>query len=319
MQSTTRTLVVLGTGGTIAGTAATAADHLRYRSATLPVGALVHGLALPAGFVLESEQVTQLDSKDMDFMAWHRLAERLAHHVARPEVQAVVVTHGTDTMEETAYFLQRLLAPAKPVVMTGAMRPATSSEADGPRNLADALVVATQAGEPGVVVVFAGLVHAAADVRKVHPVRLDAFASGDAGPAGRVEEGTLRVLRPLPRGEALGLGVLPKSDAAWPFVAVVASGAGADARQVAALVAAGCAGIVVAATGNGMVHRELDAALRQAAAAGVAVLRSTRCTEGAIVEPELQTDAALPSAGALTPAKARVELIMRLLAGHAAA
>ena len=102
----------------------------------------------------------------------------------------------------------------------------------------------------------------------------------------------------------------------WPFVAVVASGAGADARQVDALVAAGCEGIVVATTGNGSLHHGLEAALRAAAARGVAVLRSTRCLEGGIVEAEPRYGAELPSAGALTPAQARVELILRLLAAR---
>jgi L-asparaginase len=233
-------------------------------------------------------------------------------------VQAVVVTHGTDTMEETAYFLQRTLAPAKPVVLTGAMRPATSSESDGPRNLADAVVVATQSAHGGVVVVFAGEVHAATDVRKVHPLRLDAFASGDAGPLGRVEAGRLRPVRPWPGSAGLDLAALPAAAADWPFVAIVASGAGADPRQVSALEAAGCAGIVVAATGNGMLHRELEAALRDATGRGLAVLRSTRCLEGRIVEVAERADD-FASAGALTPAKARVELILRLLAGRGAA
>jgi L-asparaginase len=101
-------------------------------------------------------------------------------------------------------------------------------------------------------------------------------------------------------------------------VAIVASGAGADPRQVSALEAAGCAGIVVAATGNGMLHRELEAALRDATGRGLAVLRSTRCLEGRIVEVAERADD-FASAGALTPAKARVELILRLLAGRGAA
>ena len=123
-------------------------------------------------------------------------------HLARPEVAAIIVTHGTDTLEETAYFLQRVLAPAKPVVLTAAMRPATSRLADGPQNLADAVAVATAPGARGVVVVVAGTVHSALDVRKVHPYRLDAFGSGDAGPIARVEEGRLRSFRPWPEGEA---------------------------------------------------------------------------------------------------------------------
>jgi len=315
MQSTPRILVVLGTGGTIAGSAASADDNVAYRAATLPVATLVGSLALPAGIVVESEQVAQLDSKDMDFPTWRRLAGRAAHHLARPEVVAIVVTHGTDTLEETAYFLQRVLAPAKPVVLTAAMRPATSRLADGPQNLADAVAVALAPGARGVVVVVAGAVHSALDVRKVHPYRLDAFASGDAGPIARVEEGRLRRARPWPAGEpaTLDIGQLPGDDSAWPWVAIVTSGAGADARAVRALVDAGCAGIVVAATGNGRVHAALDAPLREAMQRGCSVVRSTRCLDGSVIDAAGPSPGDLPSAGALTPQQARVELIVRAL------
>jgi len=313
MQSAPRIVVVLGTGGTIAGSAASADDNVAYRAATLPVATLVGSLSLPAGVAFESEQVAQLDSKDMDFATWRALASRVAAHLARPEVAAIVVTHGTDTLEETAYFLQRVLAPAKPVVFTAAMRPATSRLADGPQNLADAVAVATVPGGRGVVVVVAGAVHSALDVRKVHPYRLDAFASGDAGPIARVEEGRLRSFRHWPEGEAAGHDRLPSETSAWPWVAVVTSGAGADARAVRALVDAGCAGIVVAATGNGRVHAALEAALREAMTRGCAVLRSTRCLDGTVIDAAGASGTDIPSAGALTPQQARVELIVRLL------
>jgi len=322
MQSGPRILVVLGTGGTIAGEAASPADELSYRSAALPVEALVGGLRPPAGFVLESEQVAQLDSKDMDFATWRRLALRTASHLARDDVAAIVVTHGSDTLEETAYFLQRILAPAKPVVLTAAMRPATSARADGPQNLRDAMAVATAPAARGVVVVVAGAVHAALDVRKVHPQRPDAFASGDAGPLARVENGELRMRRPWPGDDIAAARdldrLLPADPAQWPWVAIVASVAGSEAREVRALVDAGADGIVVAATGNGTVHRAVESALREAAARGCPVLRATRCLAGAIVEPAPPAADALPSAGALTPQQARVELIVRQLARRAA-
>src|SRR5436190_9147036 len=314
MQSAPRTLVVLGTGGTIAGSAASADENVAYQAATLPVGTLVASLAVPDGTAVESEQVAQLDSKDMDFATWRVLCERAATHLARPEVAAIIVTHGTDTLEETAYFLQRVLAPAKPVVLTAAMRPATSRLSDGPQNLADAVAVATAADACGVVVVVAGTVHSALDVRKLHPYRLDAFGSGDAGPIARVEEGRLRRLRAWPSGEAgLRLDRLPSEAASWPWVAIVTSGAGADARAVRALVDAGCAGIVVAATGNGRIHAALEPALREAMARGCAVLRSTRCLDGTVIDASGASGTDLPSAGALTPQQARVELIVRLL------
>ncbi|MEO5845239.1 MAG: asparaginase [Caldimonas sp.] len=314
MQSAVRSLVVLGTGGTIAGSATSADDNVSYRSAMLPVAALIATLEVPAGLRVESEQVSQIDSKDMDFATWRCLAVRVAGHLARPEVAAVIVTHGTDTLEETAYFLQRVLAPAKPVVLTAAMRPATSRLADGPRNLADAAVVAATPGARGVVGVVAGKVHSALDVRKVHPYRLDAFGSGDAGPLALVQEGQLRQLRPWPDSPAAALDVnrLPSEASMWPPVGIASSGAGADARTVRALVDAGCAGIVVAATGNGSVHCALEAPLREAMARGCLVLRSTRCLDGAVIDASASTDD-IPSAGALTPQQARVELIVRLL------
>ncbi len=314
MQSPSRStlVVVLGTGGTISGRAASPDDNLGYVAGTVGVDALVASAPAGAGVRTEAEQVAQLDSKDMDFATWRRLAERVAHHAARPEVAGVVITHGTDTMEETAYFLARVLAVAKPVVLTGAMRPATSREADGPHNLADAIAVAAAAGRAGVVVAFAGALHAARDVRKVHSSRLDAFASGEAGPLAAIVAGRLQARRPWPTGEATGLDVLPPADAPWPWVEIVTSDAGADGRVVRALVAAGVHGVVIAATGNGSIHRELAAALEAATAqAGLPVLRATRCLDGGVAVKA--GPAPFASAGDLTPVKARVELVLRLL------
>jgi L-asparaginase len=314
-------VVVLGTGGTIAGSAASAHDNVGYTAAQRGVAQLLGALPEAARLDVEAEQVAQLDSKDMDFTTWRRLAQRAAHHLARAEVAGVVVTHGTDTLEETAWFLQRVLAPRKPLVLTAAMRPATSLQADGPQNIVDALRAAREPGAHGVVAVLAGTVHGAREVRKTHPYRLDAFGSGDAGPLARIEEGVLRRLRDWPDDAALlGAEALPPDDARWPWVEIVTSGAQADGAAVRALCAAGVRGIVAAATGNGTLHAGLEAALREARAQGVAVLRATRCLEGRIVEPapagaspSVQGDA-LPSAGDLVPVKARVELILRLLA-----
>jgi L-asparaginase len=305
-------VVVLGTGGTIAGTAASAADNVGYVAAQRGVDALVAVLGASAQ-ALQTEQVAQLDSKDMDFAVWQRLAARVAHHLTRPQVAGIVITHGTDTLEETAYFLHRVLAPEKPVVLTGAMRPASSLQADGPQNLQDAVAVARTAGARGVVVAFAGSVHAGADVRKVHPYRLDAFSSGDAGPLGRVEEGQVRQLRDWPAGEPLGVDVVAADPAQWPRVAIVTSCADAGGWIVDGLRHAGVRGIVVAATGNGTVNGVLESALTAARADGVAVLRSTRCGDGCIVPGGRRSADALPSAGGLTPVQARIELMLRLM------
>ncbi|HKW83217.1 MAG TPA: asparaginase [Burkholderiaceae bacterium] len=307
-------VVVLGTGGTIAGTSASAGDNVGYTAAQRGVAQLVGAVPALAQVVLETEQVAQLDSKDMGYAVWHRLAQRIAHHLARPEVTGVVVTHGTDTLEETAWFLQRVLAPAKPVVLTAAMRPTTALHSDGPQNLVDAIGIAREPGARGVVAALAGTLHAARDVRKLHPYRIDAFGSGDAGPLARIEEGRLRQLREWPAADdGLGVESLPKEAGDWPWVEIVTSGVQADGAAVRALLAAGVRGLVVATTGNGSVHADLEAALHAAQQQGVAVLRATRCLDGTIIEAAPAQPGALPSAGDLTPVKARVELMLRLL------
>ncbi len=313
-------VVVLGTGGTIAGTSARSGDDIGYSAAQVGAAQLIAALPALAGQPIEVEQIAQIDSKNMSAAVWSALAVAVARHLARPEVGGIVITHGTDTLEETAYFLQRLLAPTKPVVLVAAMRPATSLQADGPQNLLDAFTVARQTGAHGVVAVLAGRVHSALDVRKLHPYRLDAFGSGDAGAVAEIESGRLRVHRPWPSGTAIGVERLPADGAAWPWVEIVTSHADARRNVVDALRAAGVAGLVVAGTGNGSIHASLEVALIEARAAGVAVLRCTRCLGGRVIDADGAidvsdaSDAALPSAGALTPFQARVELQLRLLA-----
>ena len=120
-------IVVLGTGGTLAGAAATPGDNVGYKAAQFGIGELLARIPSLQGVPIESEQVAQVDSKDMTFAIWRDLAARCAHWLAQDDVAGIVVTHGTDTIEETSFFLQEVLAPAKPVVLTCAMRPSTAS------------------------------------------------------------------------------------------------------------------------------------------------------------------------------------------------
>lgn len=311
-----RRLVILGTGGTIAGRAAQAGDNVGYVAGQVGVADLVAAVPALAGVPLTVEQVAQIDSKDMGLPVWRALAARLQAHLDDPQVSAVIVTHGTDTLEETAFVLQCLLQPTKPVVLTCAMRPASALVPDGPQNLADALAVVRQ-GEAGVVVVCAGQVHGALEVAKVHTYRLDAFDSGDAGPLACVEEGEVRRFRS--RGASVpshGPALLARflTADALPRVELVTSHADADGSLVRALMAPGAArplrGIVVAGTGNGTVHQALTDALNAARAQGVRVVLATRCARGRVVP-----HAGLPfahSAG-LSPVKARLALALELL------
>ena len=310
-------IVILGTGGTIAGTAASPTDAIGYTAAQLGVDQLVAAVPALAGLAIESEQVAQLDSKDMDFATWQRLAQRVAAHLARDEVQGVVITHGTDTLEETAYFLHRVLAPAKPVVLTAAMRPATSLEADGPRNLLDAVTLARSGAVNGVSVVLAGSVFHAIGLRKVHTHRLDTFAGGEAGPLARIEGGQVLRLRDAPAARALGLAAIARDPRAWPRVEIVFNHAGADGRVVDALLAQRLDGLVIAGTGNGSLGEALRHAVLRAQAAGVRVLRASRCSIGPVVAANAVD--ALPPSGDLGAAQARVELLLQLLEGAVAA
>jgi L-asparaginase len=319
-------VVFLGTGGTIAGSAASASDNVSYRAAQVGIQDLLSAspdlLRSLAGRSAEAEQVYQINSKDVDFTHWSVLLDRLQFHLSRPEVVGVVVTHGTDTLEETAYFLHRVvplvLPTNKPIVLTCAMRPASSSQADGPANLADATAVATAADASGVLVACAGKAHAGAMVRKVQPYRVDAFDSGEAGPVAYIEEGRVRfVFRPQP----LQLPPIETPDlrsASLPRVEIVTSHSGAGGAMVRDMVRAMDAasdplrGIVVAGTGNGSIHFELERALRMAVGCGVWVWRSSRCPGGPVVEASNHQAEDFPSIG-LPPVKARIEMQLRLL------
>ena len=311
-------VVVLGTGGTIAGTAASASEQVAYTAAQLGVDQLM--AAVPGldkvldGRQLLVEQVAQLDSKDMDHATWQLLACRCAHWLAQDDVGALVITHGTDTLEETAWFLQSVLQPHKPVVMVCAMRPASSDEADGPQNLRDALVVSAQPLATGVCVVCAGVIHSARDVQKVHPYRLNAFSSGDAGPLGWMDRGQVQwssvYARTALQTATLANSVMTFDVQQWPAVEVVLSHAGAGRRVVDALVQTGVAGLVVAGSGNGTVHHALQTALKDAEQAGVRVRLSTRCIEGRIV----RNSSPWPDMEGLSPLKARISLMLELLA-----
>ena len=311
MQSPKPLVVILATGGTIAGTAAAATDTTGYQAGALGVEALVAGVPALAEHRLESEAVAAIDSKDMDEATWQRLGRRVAHHLARPEVAGIVVTHGTDTLEETAYFLQRVLAPAKPVVLTAAMRPASALSPDGPANLLDAVTVAQAPGACGVSVVFAGAAWAAVGLRKVHTLQTGAFAGSDCGPVARLEGGVLRQFRAWPEGVALGLERIAAEPSTWPRVEIVMNHAGADGRVVDDAVIAGTAGLVVAGTGHGTVSARMEQALARARGEGVRVARASRCVFGPVL-PHGADD--VEAAGELSAVQARVELQLALLA-----
>ncbi len=323
----TEKLVFLGMGGTIAGTAASAGDNVGYKAAQVGVQALlasVPGLVpLLGGREVLSEQVCQIDSKDLEHTDWRSLWDRVSHYLAIDDVSGVVVTHGTDTLEETAYFLSCTLPvellKRKPVVLTCAMRPASSLTPDGPGNMADAAAVALCKEAHGVLVVCAGKIHTAAHVQKVHPYRTDAFDSGEAGPVGLVEEGRVRLLGDWPTltasGSPIGSPVLPSD--AWPRVELLISHAGATGAVVRAMLetdadAAPLRGIVVAGTGNGTIHKIMESALLEAQEQGIRVVRVSRCAYGQVVGGSATDRSGAFASAGLSGVKARIGLMLEI-------
>jgi L-asparaginase len=317
------TVMVLGTGGTIAGRAISASDNIGYKAGEVPVNELLDDVLMPAGVNVRAQQVSQIDSKDIGPEIWRSLLTALHDALHNPGVCGVVVTHGTDTLEETAYLLQRVLNPAKPVVLVSAMRPATASLRDGPQNLQDGLQLAAMPGARGVLAVCMGQVHSGLDVRKVHNHNVVAFDSGDAGCVGELREGRWTQWRPWPQLPEADEGLHNKllNSTPWPRVEWVSSHGGQDGFMVRAMLLASqtalqngdvhavLKGLLVAGTGNGTVHQDLEAALMEAQAAGVHVRRTTRVARGSVID----SGNVGFEVSRLPPAKARLELILDLL------
>ncbi|KVM65773.1 L-asparaginase [Burkholderia ubonensis] len=309
-------IAVLATGGTIAGAAPDAASTAGYQAGALGVNFLLDAVpALASVARIDAEQVASIDSKDLALPLWNTLAARIDALMADDAVDGIVITHGTDTLEETAYALHLTVRGDKPVVLTAAMRPATALSSDGPLNLLNAVTVAAHpaARAQGVLVAFNNRIHGARDVVKTSTYAVDAFQSPELGALGWVQDGRVEFARRVRRPHDSQLAMLN----AWPAVEVVASYSGATRTAVDALVAAGVRGLVVAGTGNGSIHATLQAALADAVKQGVAVVRASRVGSGHVMKNGAACDDALGfvSAGSLNPFKARVLLMLALANG----
>jgi L-asparaginase len=311
---TTPRILVLGTGGTIAG-AGSNATGAAYRPGGLALEVLVgHLAALGLDAELVPEEVARIGSQDMGWPQWQALHAACTAALADPDFDGVIITHGTDTAEETAFLLDLTLPTHKPVVLVGAMRAADAVGADGMRNFANAVKVASdvQASGRGVMLVMGDAVLAARDARKSATSAIDAFRSFPRGPLARVTPSSLDWFGPPHRVGAAAHFPFPQ---ALPRVAILTAGAGMDEQPVKALLGIGCKGMVLAGMGQGNAPASVIAALAEAAASGVPVVRSTRVDEG-IVDRNVEVDddaLALVAARALGPAKARV-LLMVLIA-----
>jgi L-asparaginase len=306
-----RPVVVVSTGGTIAMRPDPESGKL---VPALSGEELVELIAWPEAPPLELDDFVRVPSWDMHGDLAVLLARRVREHA---RTSGVVVTHGTDTMEESVYAIDRLLDAELPVVLTGAQRGADQADSDGPRNLRDAIRVAScdDARDRGAMIVFAGEIHAAREVRKVHTSALRAFGSPGYGPIGHVDGEVVTFRRRPDRRPPL------RAPEAVAQVDLVRLHAGSDARLLRACVESGARAVVIEGTGRGNGNEEIAAWVREAVAAGVVVAVCSRCAEGR-VEPvygrgggrDLAEAGAL-FAGDLAGPKARVLLQLALGAG----
>jgi L-asparaginase len=312
-------IVVLGMGGTIAGMASDPQNPKEYKAGTLGVADLIDSLGLSNDVQTDVLNVAQINSKDMQAPHWQALLSAVDAANQDPQTRAVVITHGTDTLEETAFLLEAMGPWSNPVVLTCAMLPANAPDADGPGNLTDALNWASLTQHCAVFVVCAGKVHLSQEVQKLTTEKVDAFTSGAQACFASKQGEQWQVHRdmtpvpPLQKPSLTYALALQK----WPRVEMVTNHALNDGAVVRALLAASSsehtalAGIVLAGTGMGTASQSLEIALQNALDQGVRVWLSSRCLLGlAHAQPQTTWGAVTP----LSAAKARTALCLSLMA-----
>jgi L-asparaginase len=309
-------VVVLATGGTIAGAAASDVQA-GYTSGQVGVEQLLAAVPQAKKLAnLRGEQVANIGSQDMNDEVWLKLARRISELAAMPDVDAVVVTHGTDTIEETAYFLNLVVRTKKPIVLTAAMRPSTALSADGPLNFYNAVAVAANkdAAGRGVLIVINDWIHGASSLTKTSTTAVQTFMSPLWGLIGTVAYGETEFYRgPVGRNTENSEFTID-SITALPRVDIIMAYENMDGKLIDAAVAAGAKGLVIAGVGNGNMTQVAIDALAAQAKKGIVCVRSSRVATGRVGrEVEIDDDkyGFVASLG-LNPQKARVLLRVAL-------
>jgi L-asparaginase len=310
------TLALIGTGGTIAGAASAASSSTDYQPASLSLAAVVDTVPeLRQRYAIEVTQPMQLASYDVRPEHWLDLHAAVMHAVNNPDVVGIVVTHGTDTLEETATFLHLSVDSDKPIVVVGAMRPATAYSADGPANLLDACSVAACPGARGrgTLVVMNGRIHSGLWVGKRHVSSVEAFDSPLAGAVGEVADQAVQWFRAAGRAPTVAW----QTPTAWPRVDIAVAYAGVDDTALRAFVAAGARGIVHAGFGNANTPTAYRAFIQSLPAQGVLMARCARFITGSVTRASVYADAqhGILTAGPLPPHKVRIVMLLGLAHG----
>lgn len=313
-------ICILATGGTIAGTgkSATASGYTAGQvaiSSLLDAVPQINDLANVTG-----EQVVNIGSQDMNNEVWLTLAKRINELLAQDSCDGIVITHGTDTMEETAYFLNLTVHSDKPVVITGAMRPSTAMSADGPLNLYNAVVTAADPASKGrgVMIVMNGLILGAHGTQKMNTIDVQTFQAPDEGPLGYIYNSkpyynmvTTKKHTTQSVFDVTNLTSLPK-------VGIVYAYSNVEADVMTPFLSNGYEGVVHAGLGNGNYHKNLFPELLKARKQGILVVRSSRVPTGPTTLYDEVDDAKYEFVASweLNPQKARVLLMLALTKTH---
>jgi L-asparaginase type II len=310
-------VAILATGGTIAGSGATSTTTIGYTAATVGVQQLIKAVPELAKVAnVSGEQVFQIASESMTNEHWLTLGKRVNALLGQSSVDGIVITHGTDTLEETAYFLNLVVKSRKPVVLVGAMRPSTAMSADGPINLYNAVLLAADpsAAGKGVLVAMGDQIHGARDVSKVNTSTPDAFKTLDLGMMGYIQGGKPFFYHTSTRKHTTdtefdisSLNVLPQVDIVYGY-------ANMNAVGLDAFVAAGAKGIIHAGTGDGSVAAKVKPSLSAARQKGTIIVRSSRVGQGIVARNGEANDDELDFvvSDTLNPQKARILLMLAL-------
>lgn len=307
---------ILATGGTIAGTGGSATST-NYTAGQVAIGTLLDAVPEIKNIAnVTGEQIVKIGSQDMNDEVWLTLAKKVNQLLARPDIDGIVITHGTDTMEETAYFLNLTVKSNKPVVLTGAMRPSTAISADGPLNLYNAVVTAgaKESMGKGVLVAMNGLILGAESVLKMNTIDVQTFQAPNSGALGYIFNGKVFYNQsPLKKHttqsvfDVTNLNSLPK-------VGIVYSYSNIDPDMVKPMLDHGYKGIIHAGVGNGNIHKDIFPLLIDARKRGILVVRSSRVPTGPTTLDAEVNDAKYQFVASqeLNPQKSRVLLMLAL-------
>ncbi|MFH6998894.1 type II asparaginase [Flavobacterium sp. FlaQc-57] len=309
-------IIILATGGTIAGEGKSA-DKAGYTAGKIPVSELIGSIPTVKSIAdITGEQISSVGSQDMSLEIWRKLAIRINEIFKKNEADGIVITHGTDTQEETAYFLDLVASHDLPIVITGSMRPATAISADGPKNLFDAITVAADPKSKGrgVLVSFNESIYDSREVTKTSTTKVNAFKSPNSGPLGEVYDGHVEYYKSSLRETSKGGPFEINNNTKLPKVEIVYMYADASPDYIDYLVKQKVNGIVIAGVGNGNFSKAFTDAIKRATNANIIVCRASRCLEGRVVLDGETNDNELGTivSDDLSPQKARILLMLGL-------